>query len=69
MKLHAATGTVGLGGKAIDKGTNEGHFLRRVHELANGQPEEILSGLKNAREHVVGPVYRGHAAEGNRQGN
>jgi hypothetical protein len=58
-----------LGVKAIDKGTNAGHFLRRVHELADGQPEEIVSGLKNAGEQVVGPVNRCHAAEGDRQGN
>src|SRR5829696_833222 len=59
----------GPGGKAIDKGTYEGHFLRQVHELADGQPKEIVSELKNAREHAVGPVNRCHAAEGDRQGN
>jgi hypothetical protein len=57
------------GGRAIEEETNEGHFSRRVHELADGQLEEIVSSLKNAREHMVGPVNRCDAAEGDRQGN
>jgi hypothetical protein len=47
----------------------DGRFLRRVHEPADGQPEEIVSALENVREYVVGPVNRCHAAEGDRQGN
>ena len=39
------------------RGSESGPLLKRqIHELADGQPPEIVGGLKDTREYVVGSV-------------